>query len=132
MRKMITGTVTALSQVCLTAPAQADATMTEGKVSVSVKGSGLSVRRARGWMDGLGTGVRARLYTVFQGSRADLTKWKDATPRTAGMTPFSDVDWNLHGAGDSRTERGCASSSTSLTTRPAPRSYDDPLPAEQQ
>ncbi|MFE2972393.1 hypothetical protein ACFXKC_54425 [Streptomyces sp. NPDC059340] len=97
MRKMITGTVTALSLVCLTAPAQADATITEGKVSVSVKGTGLSVRRAGGWMDGLGTGVRARLYTVYQGSRTDLTKWKDATPRTAGMTQFSDADWNLHG-----------------------------------
>ncbi|MCT9114206.1 hypothetical protein N4G69_53795 [Streptomyces mirabilis] len=89
--------MTALSLVCLPASAQADATITEGKVSVSVKGTGLSVSRAGGWMDGLGTGVRARLYTVYQGSRTDLTKWKDATPRTAGMTQFSDVDWNLHG-----------------------------------
>ncbi|MFJ2885486.1 hypothetical protein ACIO53_05560 [Streptomyces sp. NPDC087305] len=66
-------------------------------MSVSVKGSGLSVRHAGGWMDGHGTGVRARLYTVYQGSRTDLTRWKDATPRTVGMTQFSDVDWNLHG-----------------------------------
>ena len=97
MRKTITVAAAALSLACLTAPAQADATITEGKVSLSVKGSGQSVRHAGGWMDGHGTGVRARLYTVYQGSRTDLTRWRDATPRTFGMTQFSDVDWNLHG-----------------------------------
>ncbi|MFF5306718.1 hypothetical protein ACFY5F_45925 [Streptomyces sp. NPDC013161] len=97
MRKTITVAAAALSLACLTAPAQADATITEGKVSLSVKGSGLSVRHAGGWMDGHGTGVQARLYTVYQGSRTDLTRWRDATPRTFGMTQFSDVDWNLHG-----------------------------------
>ncbi|MGW1026739.1 hypothetical protein ACWD4J_24115 [Streptomyces sp. NPDC002577] len=48
-------------------------------------------------MDGHGTGVRARLYTVYNGVRNDVTKWKDATPIPAGMTKFSHVDRNLRG-----------------------------------
>jgi hypothetical protein len=78
-------------------PAHADATVEDGKVGLIVKGKGLKVNRAGGWMDGHGTGVRARLYAVYQGSRTDVTGWKDATPVTAGLTRFSDVDWNLKG-----------------------------------
>lgn len=47
-------------------------------------------------MDGHDTGVRARLYTVYKGTRTNITRWKDATPVSAGLTKFSDVDWPLH------------------------------------
>ena len=97
MKRMMTAAVALLFLACATAPAHADATVTDGKVGLSVKGKGLSVKRAGGWMDGHGTGVRARLYTVYSGERNDLTAWKDATPVTVGMTKFSDVDWNLKG-----------------------------------
>lgn len=97
MKHMTAVAVAFLSLACATAPAHANATVTDGKVGLSVKGNGISVKRAGGWMDGHGTGVRARLYTVYQGSRTDITKWKDATPITAGMTKFSMVDWNLKG-----------------------------------
>ncbi|MFF3911037.1 hypothetical protein ACFYZJ_34965 [Streptomyces sp. NPDC001848] len=94
---MTTAAVVFLSLACSIAPAHADATIEKGKVGLSVTGKGLSVKRAGGWMDGHGTGVRALLYTVYKGERTDITRWKDATPITAGMTKFSSVDWNLKG-----------------------------------
>ncbi|MCG0065982.1 hypothetical protein L0F81_22240 [Streptomyces tricolor] len=78
------------------APAHADATVHEGKVGLSVKGQGLRVQRAGAWMDGHGRGVRARLYTVYEGTRTDLTRWQDATPRSVGISRFSDVGWKLN------------------------------------
>ncbi|WP_033328669.1 hypothetical protein [Streptomyces yerevanensis] len=94
---MMTAAAAFLFLACATVPAHADARVTDGKVGLSVKGEGLSVKRAGGWMEGHGTGVRARLYTVYKGQRTDITRWKDATPVTAGMTKFSKVDWNLKG-----------------------------------
>ncbi|MER6405931.1 hypothetical protein ABT269_20835 [Streptomyces viridosporus] len=47
-------------------------------------------------MDDHGTGVRARLYTVYKGQRSHLTRWKDATPVSAGMPKFSSADWKLN------------------------------------
>lgn len=67
------------------------------KVGLSVKGKGLSVNRASGWMDGHVTGVEARLYTVYKGGRSNITDWKDTTPVSPAMTQFSNVDWNLKG-----------------------------------
>ncbi|MFH9964879.1 hypothetical protein ACH4PR_26375 [Streptomyces mirabilis] len=98
MKKMICAAAAAL--LALAGPASsahADATIQKGKVGLSVKGRGLSVNRAGGWMDGHGTGVQARLYTVYMGGRTDITTWKDVTPVSAGMTKFSNVDWNLKG-----------------------------------
>jgi hypothetical protein len=95
MKHMMTAAAAFLFLAGASAPAQADATVTEGKVGLSIQGDGLSVKRAGGWMDGHGTGVRARLYTVYKGKRTDITKWKDATPVTAGATKLSNVDWNL-------------------------------------
>ncbi|KUO19163.1 hypothetical protein [Streptomyces dysideae] len=97
MKYLTTVAVVFLSLACATAPAHADASVKDGKVGLSVKGKGLSVKQAGGWMDGHGTGVRARLYTVYKGQRADITRWKEATPVTAGTTQFSNVDWNLNG-----------------------------------
>ncbi|MFF4501599.1 hypothetical protein [Streptomyces sp. NPDC001401] len=97
MKHMMAAAVAFLSLVCATAPAHADASVKDGKVGLSVKGNGLAVKQAGGWMDGHGTGVRARLYTVYKGERASITRWKDATPVTAGTTKFSNVDWNLTG-----------------------------------
>ena len=97
MKPLKTVAVVLLSLTCATAPAHADATIEKGKVGLSVTGKGLSVKRAGGWMDGHGTGVRARLYTVYKGEETDLTGWKDATPVTAGVTQFSSADWNLKG-----------------------------------
>lgn len=91
MKRMITAALSGLVLAAATAvPAHAD-----GKVSVSVKGHGLTVRRAGGWVDSLGTGVRARLYTVDHGQRHTLTRWKDATPLTYGAVRMSSVDWTL-------------------------------------
>ncbi|MGW0885908.1 hypothetical protein [Streptomyces sp. NPDC002671] len=95
--RLIIPAVLTLALMCTGSPVHADATKTDGRVGLSVKGHGLSVKRAGGWMDGHGTGVRARLYTVYQGDRTDLTRWKDTTPRTVGISKFSDVDWNLKG-----------------------------------
>ncbi|MFJ4585059.1 hypothetical protein [Streptomyces echinatus] len=95
--RLIAPVVLALTLACTAVPAHADATKTDGRVGLSVKGHGVSVQRVGGWMDGHGTGVRARLYTVYQGDRKDLTRWKDATPRTVGIQRFSAVDWNLNG-----------------------------------
>ncbi|GGZ92305.1 hypothetical protein GCM10010344_70030 [Streptomyces bluensis] len=97
MKHMMTAAAAFLFLACAAVPANADATVTEGKVGLSVKGKGLSVKRAGGWMDGHGTGVRGRLYTVYRGERTDITRWKDATPVTAGRTKLSSVDWNLKG-----------------------------------
>ncbi|MEV5348935.1 hypothetical protein [Streptomyces achromogenes] len=95
---MSTPALLALALLCPAVPAHADATKVAGNVGLSVTGRGLSVQRAGGWMDGHDTGVRARLYTVYKGGRTDLTRWKDATPRTVGIRRFSDVeDWNLRG-----------------------------------
>ncbi|AQW48554.1 hypothetical protein ACIQPP_50005 [Streptomyces violaceusniger] len=78
-------------------PAHADATVKKGKVGLVVKGKKLSVKQAGGWMDGHGTGVKARLYSVYKGVRTDITRWKDATPTSAGMTKFSNVNWKFDG-----------------------------------
>ncbi|MCL7377015.1 hypothetical protein [Streptomyces sp. 35G-GA-8] len=86
-----------LALVGVTTPAHADATVEEGKVGLTVKGKGLVVNRAGGWVDGHGTGVEARLYRVYKGGRSNITGWKDATPVSVGMTRFSDVNWNLKG-----------------------------------
>ena len=95
MKRMITAALAALALAATAAPAHADATVKDGKVSLSVKGHGLTVRRAGGWIDGLGTGVRARLYAVDHGERHTLTRWKDATPITYGAVRMSNVDWKL-------------------------------------
>jgi hypothetical protein len=96
--RLITAAVSvfALAVMGSGAPAHADATVREGKVGLSVTGRGLRVQQAGGWMDGHGTDVRARLYTVYKGARTDVTRWKAATPRTVGITRFSTVDWKLN------------------------------------
>ncbi|MFJ4633557.1 hypothetical protein [Streptomyces sp. NPDC088847] len=96
MKRMITAALAALALAATAAPAHADATVKDGKVSLSVKGHGLTVRRAGGWIDSLGTGIRARLYTVDHGERHILTRWKDATPITYGTVRMSSVDWPLN------------------------------------
>lgn len=95
--RLITPAVLALALVCTGPSAHADTTKMDGKVGLIVKGRGLSVKRVGGWMEGHGTGVRARLYTVHQGRRTDITRWKDATPRSVGLDKFSDVHWDLKG-----------------------------------
>ncbi|MFI0818618.1 hypothetical protein ACH4TX_19250 [Streptomyces sp. NPDC021098] len=98
MRKMIcTAVATVCALIGLALPAHADATVKKGKVGLTVRGKKLSVDRAGGWMDGHGTGVKARLYTVHGGVRADITRWKDATPVSAGMRKFSNVGWKFNG-----------------------------------
>ncbi|MFF7764287.1 hypothetical protein [Streptomyces griseorubiginosus] len=94
MRKKIITLVVAAALAGATAPALGDASVRDGKVGLSVKGTKLKVRSVSGWMDGHGTGVKARLYTVRSGVRTDLTRWKDATPRSYGMTQLSDVNWD--------------------------------------
>ncbi|MEU7428278.1 hypothetical protein [Streptomyces sp. NPDC040750] len=89
--------------VCAGTPAHADAHITDGKVGISVKGHGLRVKRATGWMDGHATGARARLHTVYKGTSTNLTHWRDATPRTVGVARFSDVNWNLNGTVENGT-----------------------------
>jgi hypothetical protein len=79
-RWLITPAALALALAGTVSPAHADATIEDGKVGLNVTGHGLSVQRAGGWMDGHRTGVRGRLYTVYQGERTTLTRWKDATP----------------------------------------------------
>ena len=69
MNRTITAVLTVLALAATAAPAHADATVKEGKVSLSVKGHGLTVRRVGGWIDSLGTGVRVRLYIVDHGER---------------------------------------------------------------
>ncbi|MFF9220782.1 hypothetical protein [Streptomyces viridosporus] len=96
MRK-ITTTALVLGMVLLTrTPAQTDARVKDGTVGLSVKGKGLRVKAVGGWMDGHGTGVRARLYTVYKGQSSNVTRWKDATPVSAGMPKFSSTDWKLN------------------------------------
>lgn len=96
MKRMITAALAVLALAVTVVPAHADATVKDGKVSLSVKGHGLTVKRAGGWTDSLGTGVRARLYTVRQGERHILTRWKDATPITYGAVRMSNIDWKLN------------------------------------
>jgi hypothetical protein len=97
MSRVIKAALVALALTgIVSGPANADATVKDGKVGLSVKGNGLSVRRAGGWMDDLGTGVKGRLYTVYQGERTNLTRWKDATPITYGTVKMSSVDWKMH------------------------------------
>ncbi|MFI8106683.1 hypothetical protein [Streptomyces sp. NPDC086023] len=80
MRKTIY-VMTAAAVLLAAAPAHADAKARDGKVGLSVRGKGLRVDQAGGYMDGHGTGVRARLITYTpDGYRSALTGWKDATP----------------------------------------------------
>ncbi|AQW48557.1 hypothetical protein SHXM_02020 [Streptomyces hygroscopicus] len=46
-------------------------------------------------MDGHGTGVRVGLYSVYKGVRTDVTRRKNATPTSAAMTRFSNVNWKF-------------------------------------
>ncbi|MFJ2171251.1 hypothetical protein [Streptomyces griseofuscus] len=87
----------ALALMGTPAPAHADATKTDGKVGLTVTGHGLQVQQAGGWVDGHPKGARARLYTVYQGVRDELTGWKKATPESMGITKLSAVTWHLKG-----------------------------------
>lgn len=79
-------------------PAHADAKASDGKVGLSVRGKGLWVDDVGAYMEGHGTGVRARLTTYTpQGYRSELTGWKDATPVSAAMTKLSTVGWKWKG-----------------------------------
>ncbi|MGW2865633.1 hypothetical protein [Streptomyces sp. NPDC001205] len=92
MRKLICLTATLL--MIGTAPAYANANKTEGRVTLSVRGSGLRVDRVIGSMDGHGTGVRAQLYEFAAGSTPyNVTGWKAASPQSWGMTKASVVEW---------------------------------------
>ncbi|MDT0547683.1 hypothetical protein [Streptomyces lonegramiae] len=98
MKKMICASAATLFALLSTAlPAHADATVKRGNVGLVVKGEGLSVKQAGGWMDRHGVGIKARLYAVNKGSRADVTRWKGAATVSAGRRKFSSVDWNLRG-----------------------------------
>ncbi|MET7684516.1 hypothetical protein [Streptomyces sp. NPDC005423] len=97
MKRMITAALAVLALVATAAPAHADATVRDSQVNLSVMGKGLMARHAGGWIDHLGTGVRARLYTTGPGGRRHvLTRWKDATPLTYGLARMSTVDWKLN------------------------------------
>ncbi|MGW3100005.1 hypothetical protein ACWDCC_41945 [Streptomyces sp. NPDC001102] len=93
-RKFITLAAAALVVVGMTAPAHADATVDDGRVHLVVRGDGLSVTRVSGWMDGHGTRVRARRYTVYNHKASDVMGWKNATRRSYGGREFFNVDWN--------------------------------------
>ncbi|WP_212908453.1 hypothetical protein [Streptomyces sp. TS71-3] len=75
--------------------ARADATVVEGKVTLDVRGKGLVVKKAGGWIDGHPKGAKAKLYAVYMGSRTEVTNWKKAKREGSGMTKISAVDWNL-------------------------------------
>ncbi|MET7684272.1 hypothetical protein [Streptomyces sp. NPDC005423] len=94
---MTTVALTVIALAATAAPAHADATVRDNQVSLSVTGKGLMVRHAGGWIDHLGTGVRARLCTTGPGGRRHiLTRWKDATPLTSGLARVSMADWKLN------------------------------------
>ncbi|MGO4754857.1 hypothetical protein AB4212_40710 [Streptomyces sp. 2MCAF27] len=98
MKKMICTSAATLFALLSTAlPAHADATVKRGDVGLVVKGEGLSVEQAGGWVDRHGAGIKARLYAVNMGSRTDVTRWKNAATVSAGRTRFSSVNWNLRG-----------------------------------
>lgn len=97
MKKMIYVGIAAVLLAGTSTPASASTTVEDGDVGLVVKGKGLKVDRAGGWMDGHGTGVKARLYAIYpEGGHYDVRGWKDATPVSAGGTKFSDVDWKLN------------------------------------
>ncbi|MGW5342879.1 hypothetical protein [Streptomyces sp. NPDC004050] len=94
----MTYTITAVALLVSAVPAHADAKAHDGKIGLSVRGNGLRVDQAGGYMEGHGTGVRARLITYSPaGYRSELTGWKDATPVSAAMTKLSDVNWRFKG-----------------------------------
>ncbi|WP_329550501.1 hypothetical protein [Streptomyces sp. NBC_00696] len=95
MKRMTTAALAVLALAATAVPAHADATVKDGRVGLSVKGHGLSVRRAGGWIDSPGIGVRARLYTVHQGERRTFTRWKDTTPIIHGAVRVASVEWEL-------------------------------------
>ncbi|MGN5392566.1 hypothetical protein [Streptomyces sp. JL7001] len=99
MRKLIYATAAAgLVFIAAPAPAHADAKTKDGKVGLSVYGTGLRVDSVGAHIDGHGTGVRARLITYTpQGYRSELTGWKDATPISAALTKMSMVSWKWKG-----------------------------------
>ncbi|MFF3196713.1 hypothetical protein [Streptomyces misionensis] len=78
--RLIIPAAAALVLACAPAPAHASATITDGKVTLSVRGHGLRVQRADGWMDGHRQGASARLYTVYKG------EWPPRPPRRAPRT----------------------------------------------
>ncbi|MFE3603433.1 hypothetical protein [Streptomyces sp. NPDC059142] len=97
MKKLIYTVAAAALLASAGSPAHADASVREGKVGLSVKGTGLTVSRAGGSMDGHAADVRGRLYAVRpDGSRYAVTGWKAATPVSAGLTRLSSVDWKLN------------------------------------
>ncbi|WP_330334731.1 hypothetical protein OHS33_36575 [Streptomyces sp. NBC_00536] len=65
---------------------------------LSVRGKGLRGDDVAAFMEGHGTGVRARLITYDpDGYRSKLTGWKDATPVGAALTKASLVGWTWRG-----------------------------------
>jgi hypothetical protein len=97
VKKMICAAAMLFALVSPAFPAHADATVKRGNVGLSVEGKKLSVDKAGGWMESHSAGIKARLYAVNKGSRAEVTRWKGATPVSAGRKKFSSVDWNLKG-----------------------------------
>ncbi|MCQ4211350.1 hypothetical protein [Streptomyces longispororuber] len=80
---------------CASAAVPMSADENEGGVSLSVKGSGLHVDKAGGFVEGQANGSKFRLYTVYKGSRHTLTRWKLATFASGGLTKMSYANWNL-------------------------------------
>ncbi|MER6145911.1 hypothetical protein ABT174_38870 [Streptomyces sparsogenes] len=98
MKKMICVPVAAFFALTSPAfPAHADATVKDGNVGLVVKGKKLSVQQAGGWLEGHGANRRARLYTVYNAVRTDVTRWKDASTVSAGRRKLSTANWNLRG-----------------------------------
>ncbi|MEU5445815.1 hypothetical protein [Streptomyces griseofuscus] len=94
--RMITLAAAVLALVGVAGPAHADADVTDGRVSLTVHGHGVRVDRVDGWLTGRHPGARARLYTVYQGSRTDLTAWKRARVRSAGRQRIMQATWTPH------------------------------------
>lgn len=98
MRKLICATGTVLLVCAAALPAQANANKHQGRVDLSVRGSGLRVDRVSGVLDGDPSGVRAQLYAfVGTGPLYNVTSWKNATRQRWGINRVSTVDWEWKG-----------------------------------
>ncbi|MET9427880.1 MULTISPECIES: hypothetical protein [unclassified Streptomyces] len=74
----------------------ADHSKSDRGVHVDVRGSGLHVKSAGGYVDGHTT-HEARLFVIRpNGSRYNLTGWKDGKLAEAGMTKLTMWDWKLN------------------------------------
>lgn len=96
MKKTLPAVLASSVLALYTAPTHANATIEDGRVGIHVRGSGLRVGTVDGYMDG--HDVRAQLYAFAAGSTPyNVTRWKNATRRSWGLTKTSTVSWAWKG-----------------------------------